>query len=97
MGRNESFQLDVKGGQDVLQKMAAPLVKQSAEAIAARARGMASSLSSNPPTITVETKVGTIKRGLRAIATVKAEGSDAHENYIGHKVLAKAKDAGRVN
>lgn len=77
--------------------MAAPLVKQSAEAIASRARSMASSMSDNPPEVSVTTTVGTIKRGVRAIATVRATGRDDHENYIGHVALAKAKDAGRVN
>lgn len=56
---------------------------------------MAASQSSNPPDITVTTGVGVIKRGQRAIATIRATGSDAHANYIGHQALAKAKDAGR--
>lgn len=78
--------------------MVAPVIKQSAEAIAARARSMAGSMSSNPPEITVTTSVGVNKggRGRRAIATVTATGNDAHQNYIGHVALAKAKDAGRV-
>ena len=78
--------------------MVAPVIKQSAEAIAARARSMAGSMSSTPPEITVTTGVGVNKggRGQRYIATVTATGKDAHENYIGHQVLSKAKDAGRV-
>ena len=91
-----SFALDPKGGQDILQNMAAPIVKQSADAIAARARSMANSLSNNPPEIKVTTRVGIIKRGTRAIATISATGTDAHANYIGHQALAKSKDAGRV-
>lgn len=58
---------------------------------------MASSMTSNPPTITVSLKVGTIKRGLRAIATISAEGNDPHSNYVGHLALAKGRDAGRVS
>ena len=96
MSKDVSFALDQKGGEDILQRMSASVVKTSADAIAARATGMASSLTSNPPSITVSTKVGTIKRGIRAIATIKAEGADQHENYIGHIALTKAKDAGRV-
>lgn len=96
MAKDVSFSLDPKGGEDILQKMSAPLVKKSAEAIAARARGIAGSLSSNAPAITIETRVGTIKRGVRAIATIKAEGDNPHENYVGHIALAKSKDAGRV-
>lgn len=97
MAKDVSFSLDPQGGADILQKMAASTVKQSAEAIAARARSMAQSQTSNPPDITVETKVGVIKRGTRAIATIRASGDDAHANYIGHMALAKSKDAGRVN
>lgn len=80
----------------ILTDMVAPVLKQSAEAIAGRGRSMASSMSSNPPEITVTESVGTVKRGRRAIATVRATGRNAHENYIGHVALAKAKDAGRV-
>lgn len=97
MSKDVSFQLDVAGGQEVLEKMAAPAVKQAAEAIATRARSMASSMSSDPPEITVSTTVGTIRRGTRAIATVRAVGNNNRQNYVGHMALAKSKDAGRVN
>jgi len=97
MASDVTFQLDPKGGEDVLQAMAMPVVKQAAEAIAQRATSMASSMSSDPPTIEVTTAVGRIKRGERAIGTISAVGIDAHTNYIGHQALIKAKDAGRVN
>lgn len=87
--------MDTKGGEEILQSMMMPTVKAKADAIAARATSMAGSMSSKPPTISVSTKIGTIKRGVRAIATISAEGQDAHQNYIGHYVLARAKDAGR--
>lgn len=90
-----SFSLDPAGGQEILTQMAAATVKEKADAIAARAASMAGSMSKTPPNITVTTKVGTIKRGMRAIATISAEGRNAHQNYIGHYVLARAKDAGR--
>lgn len=95
MSKDTSFVLDPKGGAEILQNMAAKAIKPRAEAIAARARSMASSISSEPPTISVSTKVGTIKRGKRAISTISAEGQDQHANYVGHIALAKAKDAGR--
>lgn len=95
MSKDVSFALDPKGGEEILQRMMMPTVKQKADAIAARAQSMAGSMSKQPPTVSVTTKVGTIKRGVRAIATVSAEGRDAHQNYIGHYVLARAKDAGR--
>lgn len=97
MSKDVSFSLDPSGGQQILTNMAMPIVKQSADAIAARARSMASSLSSKPPEISVTTQVGTIRRGVRAIATIRAEGNDARSNYIGHMALARSKDAGRVS
>ena len=95
MSKDVSFFLDVLAGQEILTRMAMPVVKQKADAIAARATSMAGSMSKNPPSITVSTRIGTVKRGVRAIATVSAEGRNAHQNYIGHYVLARAKDAGR--
>jgi len=95
MSKDVSFSMDTKGGEEILQSMMMPTVKQKADAIAARAQSMAGSMTRQPPTISVSTKVGTIKRGVRAIATIAAEGDDAHQNYIGHYVLARAKDAGR--
>lgn len=95
MSKDVSFAMDTKGGEEILQSMMMPTVKQKADAIAARAQSMAGSMSKTPPNITVTTKIGTIKRGVRAIATISAEGRNAHQNYIGHYVLARAKDAGR--
>lgn len=96
MSRDVSFSLDTQAAGEILTSMVAPVIKQSGEAIANRARSMASSMSSDPPEITVEHSVGVIRKGARAIATIRATGKDAHENYIGHQALAKAKDAGRV-
>ena len=95
MSKDVSFALDPKGGEEILQRMMMPTVKQKADAIAARAQSMAGSMTSKPPIISVTTKVGTIKRGVRAIATIAAEGDDSHANYVGHVALAKSKDAGR--
>lgn len=95
MSKDVTFQLDQRGGEQVLTDMAMPVVTKKAQAIASRARSMASSISSDPPSITVESKVGTIKRGKRAIATIRAIGADDHSNYIGHVALSKARDAGR--
>lgn len=98
MANDVAFQLDTQAASEILTTMVAPLIKQSAEAIANRARSMAASMSSDPPEIIVTTTVGVNRggRGRRAIATVTANGKDAHSNYIGHVALAKAKDAGRV-
>lgn len=96
MSKDVSFQLDVDAASVILTQMVAPLIKQSGEAIAARAQGMAASMSSDPPTITVRTTVGTVKRGRRAIATITSTGKDAHQNYIGVMALKKSMDAGRV-
>lgn len=95
MSKDVSFSLDPAGGQDILVNLAAATIKERGQAIAARAQSMASSMSSDPPDITITSAPGTIKRGIRSIATIRAVGKDAHQNYIGHQVLAKAKDAGR--
>ena len=98
MSKDVSFSLDQVAASVILTDMVAPVIKQSAEAIAQRARSMAGSMSSNPPEITVSTSVGVNRggKGQRAIATITATGKDAHSNYIGHQALSKAKDAGRV-
>lgn len=97
MSRDVSFSLDTQAASVILTDMVAPTIKARADAIAQRAQSMASSMSSNPPEISVSESVGTNRggRGQRAIATVRAVGKDAHSNYIGHMALAKAKDAGR--
>lgn len=96
MSKDVSFSLDTVAAGEILTSMVAPTIKRSADAIAARARSMAASMTSNPPEITVTESVGVVRRGTRAIATIRASGRDAHANYIGHQVLVKAKDAGRV-
>ena len=95
MSQDVIFSLDLKGGEEILTNMVAPTLKRKAEAIASRARSIASSTSSDPPIITVTESVGTVRRGTRAIATITAVGKDAHQNFIGHQALAKSKDAGR--
>ena len=97
MSADVSFQLDIQGGRDILQNMSKSVIEQSANAIAARARSIASSISSNPPDIEVSTNVGTIRNGMRAIGTVSAQAADQHQLYIAHQALEKSKDAGRVN
>lgn len=97
MSKDVSFQMDTGAGQDILTNMAMPTIKQAAEAITARANSMAASMSSDPPEITMSTSFGTIRRGTRAIATIKADGGgDAHRAYIGVMALTKARDAGRL-
>lgn len=96
MSTDVSFSLDAEAASTILTEMVAPLIKQSGEAIAARAQSMANSMSSDPPSISVTTSVGVVKRGRRAISTITAHGNNAHQNYIGHLALVKARDAGRV-
>lgn len=97
MTKDVSFSLDTNAAQEILQSMAMPIVKQSGDAIGGRAQSIASSISSDPPEITVTVSKGTIRRGVRAIATVRANGRDPHQNYIGSVALSKAKDAGKIN
>ena len=97
MSKDVSFSLDTKGGEEILTSMVAPVIQQSANAIAARARSMAGSISSQPPAISVNTARQTSRRGgSRTVAIIRAEGNDDHQNYIGYQALAKARDAGQV-
>ena len=97
MSRDVTFVLDLKGGEEILTDMVAPMIKQSTEAIAGRARGMASSMSSDPPLIETSTEIVPSKRGgSRVVGIVRVVGRDPHQNYIGNQALAKSKDAGRV-
>lgn len=98
MAKDISFSLDIGGaGEAILQAMAAQPAADAAQAIATRASGIAASLDKDPPSFNVFTSVGTIKRGQRAIATIKANANNAHQGYIGRQALAKSKDAGRLN
>lgn len=96
MADDITFVLDTKEAEQLLTNMSMPLARASAEAMANRARSIASSMSSEPPEITVESAIGVIKRGNRAVATIRAVGRNAHQNYIGHTALAKSKDAGKL-
>lgn len=96
MSRNVRFQLNLAGGAEILQNIAASAVNQSANAIAGRARSNAASLSSKPPKIDVYSSVGVIKRGSRAIAVVKGGGTQ-RDVYIATEAIRKAKDAGKLS
>lgn len=98
MAKSDTFQLDISGaGQEILQSLAASTAKQAADAIGGRANAMASAMDSDAPTFEVFSSVGTIKRGQRAIATVKANTNSARQRYVAFTAINKAKDAGRLN
>lgn len=96
MSKDSSFQLDPKGGEDILQRMVAPTIEKAAQAIASRASSMAGSLTSEPVDITVSNAIGIIRRGNRAISTVRANAKTKHGAYIARIALTKSRDAGRV-
>lgn len=101
MSRDVRFSMNTGagGGQDIIQQMAMPLVKKSAEAIASRATGISSSITSRPMTFKVNTYVGLPNRrgGRRAVAEVVADDIvDNHQRYAGFTAVQKSKDAGRV-
>lgn len=98
MNKKTSFVLDIDAaGMAILQRMAKPVIKKAGMAILARAASMASSISTDPPTFTIEDEVGVIKRGTRAITTVSAPFTNTREEYVANQALAKSKDAGRIN
>ena len=101
MSRDVKFSMNTGsgGGQDIIQQMAMPVVKKSAEAIASRASGISSSITSKPIQFKVNTYVGLPHRrgGSRAVAEVVAdEIYDDHQRYAGFTAVQKSKDAGRV-
>lgn len=96
MSKDVDFYLDTGAASEILTKMVAPVIKQSGEAIATRARSIASSMSSDPPEISIQHTVAVKKKGARAVAIITVKADDAHELYIGTQALSKAKDAGRV-
>lgn len=98
MAKDITFSLDITGaGEQILQSMAAVPAKQAASAISARATSMAASIDKDPPSFTVFSSVGTIRRGKRAIATIVANTNDARQRFVAREALLKAKDAGRLN
>lgn len=98
MAKDITFVLDITGaGAAILQEMAAPVANDAAQRVAERASAMAVSMDRNPPSFTVFSSVGTIKRGQRAIATVKANDNNARQHYIARMALLKAKDASSLN
>lgn len=101
MSRDVSFSMNTGagGGADIIQQMAMPMVKKSAEAIASRATGISGSLTSMPMQFKVNTYVGLPNRrgGSRAVAEVVADGVVTdHQRYMGYTAVQKSKDAGRV-
>lgn len=98
MAKKTTFQLDItQAGLEVLQTMAMQPVERAANAIASRAQSMAASMSGEDIIFGTGSRVGIIKTGKRAIATVAAaDTGDKHRSYIAHTVLVKALDAGRI-
>lgn len=98
MANDTSFQLDISGaGREILQQLAMQPVEQAAARIAARAQGMAASQGAPNIIFGTGSRVGMIKVGQRAIATVAAANlNDEYEANIAFGALAKARDAGRV-
>lgn len=102
MSRDVSFSMNTGagGGKDIIQNMAMPLVKKSAEAIADRATRVSGGITSKPVHFKVETYIGLPNRrgGQRAVAEVVADGAviSEHQNYSAYTAVQKSKDAGRV-
>lgn len=98
MSKKVSFVLDIDAaGLAILQRMVKPTIKRSGQAILVRASSVASSMTSEPPTFTIEEQVGVIKQGTRAFTTITAPYEDRRQEYVAHVALAKARDAGRIN
>lgn len=101
MSRDVIFSMNTGagGGKDIIQDMAMPIVKKSAEAIADRASSISGSLTSKPIQFRVYTGIGSPNKrgGTRAVAEIVADDVyDEHRRYTGYAAVQKSKDAGRV-
>jgi hypothetical protein len=99
MSNKVTFQLDTSSaGRLILQNLAVDIVDKAANAIASRAQSMASNMTTEGITFGTNSRIGRIKVGERAIATVAPiDANDRHRAYLAYIALLKAKDAGRVN
>lgn len=97
MAKDTTFQLDItEAGLEILQDMAMSAVDQSASAIASRAQSISDGMGSGI-IFGVNSKVGVIKRGSRAIAIVAAAGvENTRDAYVSYISLLKGRDAGNV-
>ena len=92
----------VGGGEDIIQRMAEPMVRKAAQSIAERANRISPSIRETPQTFEVsESKIGLPNRkygGKRVYVEVRATkpvGGDAY--YNDYQTLHLAKDAGRLS
>lgn len=96
MSKDVSVWIDPAGGAYVLQVMSRAIAQELGQKIANRASYTAAAMDDDAPTFKAETKVGTIKRGSRAICTVQAETTNARQLYVARMALTKSKDAGII-
>lgn len=89
MAKN-TFQLDLKGGREVLTKMARPMVFKSTQAIASRAARLAGI------NFKVSKAVGVNKKGERALGEISFSSTDKRDLFLATDALKKSIDAGRV-
>ena len=96
MNKDVSFYLDTDAASVILTKMSLPVIRQAGLARQSRAQSMANSMSSNAPQFSLQTEIGTIKRGKRVIAKISAPALTPRDSFIAHTALAKSKDASRL-
>ena len=103
MSRNVSFSMNtgVNGGADIIQHMAAPMIRKAGESIAERANKISPAIRATPQKFEVsETRIGLKNKrgGMRAYVEVRATkpvGGDAY--YNDYQTLHLAVDAGRLS
>lgn len=102
MSRDIRFSMNTGagGGEDIIQRMAEPMIRKSAEFIADRANRISPAIRTTPQTFEVsESMIGMPNRkgGQRVYVEVKAKnrvGGDAY--YNDYQTLRLALDAGRI-
>ena len=95
---SERFEINLKGGAEVLQEMSKGIVQESALKIENRARRIASSMSGGKDlSIDISSPtVGIISVGKRAIVKIEIGYKNSRGRFIADTALKKSIDAGRI-
>ena len=95
---SERFEINLKGGAEVLQEMSKGIIKESGSKIESRAKRIISSMSGGKDlSIDISAPaVGIISAGKRAIVKVEISYKNSRGRYIADTALRKSIDAGRI-
>ena len=95
---SEKFEINLRGGAEVLQEMSKGIIKESGSKIESRARRIITSMSGGKDlSIDISAPaVGIISVGKRAIVKVEINYKNSRGRFIADTALKKSIDAGRI-